>query len=659
MNYIKSLNESLDKKLFENFMTYQEWWGQVDEDPYEFAMDYNLDCRKIKTSADETLYEFSGDSKDFKKAQDSGYFYSMNESFKEALKEVVHRINEAPMSDEDKRESDILRNLYKKIDGKKYSKLTPEEQEVLDKYGLDAWGFRGDTKMITPKGNDVIKNGELGREVNGWRGKYWEDNKNADKINFADRARKTDSRDWGRNYADRSFYRADYVNKMAQQKEREDQARQMRRPYNELETAKHYYNSSKNDLDNYYTNMADSIKRADDVYEKEVAKNNREAENSLNYYDRSKKDAQNTINSLLDKHRKKIQDCLESLNEASMSDEDRADSDLLKSILNKIDNRSNAALTPEEKAVLQKYNLTRTNKGFEKDNNYFSNDSLTLQRSGISKPEYNLADKVRKVSDRDYAKKVRDYRSYGRNKFQDMERAKDKDEMGRDVDLMKGALDSRKYSSKQYDKTQADLKDKNAKAAATRDSVINRVTSQDRLNALKDKHAKNKSKLDDVRKKYGLPIRDSFNEAYDDSHMTRIISTEGDSKINAAIIASVLGQLSDGIWENSPGMEGYWTTANEDDQGNIVVDDRNVIYGGYKDRPYDNKYAKMSDDEVRKYFVNKAKYIAQLYMHDNNINPYKGWREDNEDTCDYMSGYSYLDHDPTIGEIFEFVKNNK
>lgn len=138
MNYIKSLNESLDKKLFENFMTYQEWWGQVDEDPYEFAMDYNLDCRKIKTSADETLYEFSGDSKDFKKAQDSGYFYSMNESFKEALKEVVHRINEAPMSDEDKRESDILRNLYKKIDGKKYSKLTPEEQEVLDKYGLDA-----------------------------------------------------------------------------------------------------------------------------------------------------------------------------------------------------------------------------------------------------------------------------------------------------------------------------------------------------------------------------------------------------------------------------------------------------------------------------------------------------------------------------------------
>lgn len=49
--------------------------------------------------------------------------------------------------------------------------------------------------MITPKGNDVIKNGELGREVNGWRGKYWEDNKNADKINFADRARKTDSRD--------------------------------------------------------------------------------------------------------------------------------------------------------------------------------------------------------------------------------------------------------------------------------------------------------------------------------------------------------------------------------------------------------------------------------------------------------------------------------
>ena len=138
MKYIKTLNEGLDRKLFESFITYREWWGQVDEDPYEFASDFDLDCRKITSKNDETLYEFSGDEENFNAAKKAGYFYSMDECFKEALKEALSRINEAPMSDEDKRESDILRNLYKKIDGKRYSKLTPEEQEVLDKYGLDA-----------------------------------------------------------------------------------------------------------------------------------------------------------------------------------------------------------------------------------------------------------------------------------------------------------------------------------------------------------------------------------------------------------------------------------------------------------------------------------------------------------------------------------------
>lgn len=62
--------------------------------------------------------------------------------------------------------------------------------------------------------------------------------------------------------------------------------------------------------------------------------------------------------------------------------------------------------------------------------------------------------------------------------------------------------------------------------------------------------------------------------------MTRVIPTIGDPKINSAIIDSVLGQLSDGIWENSPGMDGYWTTADTDGNGNIIVDDRRRIQGG-------------------------------------------------------------------------------
>lgn len=106
-------------------------------------------------------------------------------------------------------------------------------------------------------------------------------------------------------------------------------------------------------------------------------------------------------------------------------------------------------------------------------------------------------------------------------------------------------------------------------------------------------------------------------------------------------------------------MEGYWSTAESDGNGNIVVDDRYDIYKKYDNRYINNKYASMSDKEVLKYFVNKAKYIAQLYMHDHNINPYKNWNAENEDECDYMSKYHYIDHDPTIGEIFTFCENNK
>ena len=43
-----------------------------------------------------------------------------------------------------------------------------------------------------------------------------------------------------------------------------------------------------------------------------------------------------------------------------MSEEDRHDTDLIKSIMSKIEARSNAKLTPEEQAVLKKYNIERS-----------------------------------------------------------------------------------------------------------------------------------------------------------------------------------------------------------------------------------------------------------------------------------------------------------
>lgn len=67
-------DESLKESLNESYYV-REWWGQVDENPYDVAGMYNLDIRKIRNKHDSTLYEFSGDLKDLNKAKDDGYFY--------------------------------------------------------------------------------------------------------------------------------------------------------------------------------------------------------------------------------------------------------------------------------------------------------------------------------------------------------------------------------------------------------------------------------------------------------------------------------------------------------------------------------------------------------------------------------------------------------
>ena len=56
-----------------------------------------------------------------------------------------------------------------------------------------------------------------------------------------------------------------------------------------------------------------------------------------------------------------MMEALSRLTEAEMSDEDRADSELIRSAIRKIQKRSNAAFTPQEQAVLAKYGITRNN----------------------------------------------------------------------------------------------------------------------------------------------------------------------------------------------------------------------------------------------------------------------------------------------------------
>lgn len=106
----------------------------------------------------------------------------------------------------------------------------------------------------------------------------------------------------------------------------------------------------------------------------------------------------------------KLRSLIKRLNEAEMSDEDKADSALLRSIYNKTQQRANAKLTPEETAVLDKYNLRRDSGTKNIRKNTSENpwgDALIsrhvrdkFDRWNQDETKINLADRARKMDSR-------------------------------------------------------------------------------------------------------------------------------------------------------------------------------------------------------------------------------------------------------------------
>lgn len=117
--------------------------------------------------------------------------------FMNSLEECLSKLNEAGMSDEDKRDSEILRRIYDKTQQRANAALTPEEKQVLAKYGLkrSQWnknidvpfGDRGQTTNL------VNNNEKPGKQIS----RYDRYAKDSDKINYADRARKIKDRGYG------------------------------------------------------------------------------------------------------------------------------------------------------------------------------------------------------------------------------------------------------------------------------------------------------------------------------------------------------------------------------------------------------------------------------------------------------------------------------
>ena len=90
------------------------------------------------------------------------------------------------------------------------------------------------------------------------------------------------------------------------------------------------------------------------------------------------------------------------------------------------------------------------------------------------------------------------------------------------------------------------------------------------------------------------------------SDSEHIVKTGLNGAKNLEILYSVIGQMSDGIWENTSGMKRYWAYCHIDKDCNIIVD---TSWGsGFRD--YD-------DQKVIKFFARKIKRICDIEKEDN------------------------------------------
>lgn len=70
------------------------------------------------------------------------------------------------------------------------------------------------------------------------------------------------------------------------------------------------------------------------------------------------------------------------------------------------------------------------------------------------------------------------------------------------------------------------------------------------------------------------------------------------------VLLSVIGQLSDGIWENSRGMEKYWQYAD-------IIKKGSEIYISVNTENYESGYRGKSEQDIKRYFAQKVKQIVK------------------------------------------------
>lgn len=247
-----------------------------------------------------------------------------DDDFMEALSEKLSQMNEAEMSDEDKRDNQILRNIYDKTQRRANAALTPEEQAVLDKYGL--YRSTGNKDIMKP-GKDAFHASSITSPPRYFKGGI---DVHDDRVNLADRARKISDRQPIRDFVnsgDYNFYdttsdhdpKGKYKNTFQRKMNRAHSA-QMQQPMQDMKRLISTRNYEQGRLDKADANYKDAIAKAKSDYEKRM----KSAEDSLastkKYASKSVNDANAEIGRMLKRGKK--EDMEESLEKVEVSTED-------------------------------------------------------------------------------------------------------------------------------------------------------------------------------------------------------------------------------------------------------------------------------------------------------------------------------------------------
>ena len=94
-----------------------------------------------------------------------------------------------------------------------------------------------------------------------------------------------------------------------------------------------------------------------------------------------------------------------------------------------------------------------------------------------------------------------------------------------------------------------------------------------------------------------------------------------ESSNNARVLSAVVGQMSDGMWENSSRVEAYWK--------NISIDGLTMKVNTDS---YNSGFKGMSEQKIKDYFAKKIKAVVQEEVGNNK----EGWKRENIEPSQYM-----------------------